>query len=507
MPITKRRKNLLRADPTRTGLMRKAFSKKLDQQWKRLALRIHNLVAKENAFGLTINRSYSYCSTQINIIDSELLRLIDDYKKTIDPDDVIRWEDESHITVRYGLHPSGKDLEGRIQTFVRDAGPITLRIGKPSVFQTPEADVLKLDIDSPKLHQLNELLTVFPHTDTHPKYVPHLTIAYLKVGTGDKYTLQSLPEIIGKEFTATEFVFSNTEGKHESITLNAGQWGSLTSEEKLREFKEWLREQFGATVSGDDERALWDAYITDGFNRGVGRSYDDTRRASELESGLPISLIDSKDSFLRISLSRPETIEKVKLLAARTFEELDGLDATMVTQLGRLLVDGLITGQHPTEIARALDGQLQLGMDRAERIARHELIRAHAEGQLTAMEQLGVEEVGVAVEWSTAGDGHVCPLCRPLQGIVLKVSEARNMIPRHVNCRCAFTPANVGEDTDSQKRSSASIRDAIKQSRTKGNDAKEWGSSKPIGKQRPKSVLTGNKLTHFQYIRRNHETR
>jgi len=40
---------------------------------------------------------------------------------------------------------------------------------------------------------------------------------------------------------------------------------------------------------------------------------------------------------------------------------------------------------------------------------------------------------------------HNCELCAPLEGIVLKVSEARGMLPRHPNCRCCFIPANVGE--------------------------------------------------------------
>jgi hypothetical protein len=51
-----------------------------------------------------------------------------------------------------------------------------------------------------------------------------------------------------------------------------------------------------------------------------------------------------------------------------------------------------------------------------------------------------VEEVGVAVEWSVTKtpDGQieqeVCKMCRPLQGVVLKLAEARGMLPRHPSC-------------------------------------------------------------------------
>ena len=49
-----------------------------------------------------------------------------------------------------------------------------------------------------------------------------------------------------------------------------------------------------------------------------------------------------------------------------------------------------------------------------------------------AFEALGVEELGVAVEWATAGDEAVCELCEALEGVVLKIEEARGMLPRHV---------------------------------------------------------------------------
>ena len=44
-------------------------------------------------------------------------------------------------------------------------------------------------------------------------------------------------------------------------------------------------------------------------------------------------------------------------------------------------------------------------------------------------------------EWSTAGDDLVCPLCEPLEGIVMSIKDARDMLPRHTNCRCMWIPA------------------------------------------------------------------
>lgn len=77
--------------------------------------------------------------------------------------------------------------------------------------------------------------------------------------------------------------------------------------------------------------------------------------------------------------------------------------------------------------------------------------RAYAEGQLEALEQLGVAEVGVEVEWLVSGLGSTkagypspCPQCAPMAGKVFKIAEARGLIPLHPRCKCAWAP-HVGD--------------------------------------------------------------
>jgi SPP1 gp7 family putative phage head morphogenesis protein len=146
------------------------------------------------------------------------------------------------------------------------------------------------------------------------------------------------------------------------------------------------------------------------------------------------------------------------------------------------------------------DSPLQkIGINRARMIARTEIIRAHAEGQLDALEKLGVDKVGVMVEWSTAGDDRVCSLCMSLEGVVLKIKEARGLIPRHISCRCAFSPANVGEGPDATRRVNygegvidvgqvrgkkaiqASIRRSVSAERVKGSFASKLKKSRWAG--------------------------
>jgi SPP1 gp7 family putative phage head morphogenesis protein len=156
--------------------------------------------------------------------------------------------------------------------------------------------------------------------------------------------------------------------------------------------------------------------------------------------------------------------KRANSLSTRNFMEWEGITEAMNAKLGEILADGVSHGQHPREVARAITKELGIPSERAINIARMEIMRCHSEGQLDEVENLGVSELGTAVEWSTAGDDRVCKMCAPLNGIVLTTKEARDLLPRHDECRCCWTPANVGEDTKAQKRSKKAIDEAIDQS-------------------------------------------
>jgi SPP1 gp7 family putative phage head morphogenesis protein len=146
------------------------------------------------------------------------------------------------------------------------------------------------------------------------------------------------------------------------------------------------------------------------------------------------------------------------------FTDLKNTTEEMAKRLEVVLVDGLIQGKQPYAMIEDVQKAMGVSAFRAETIARTEIIRANAEGNLDAMEALGVEEVGVLVEWSTAGDQRVCGLCSALDGITLKIKESHNLLPRHPNCRCAFIPANVGEDDAGQARSKEEVEERLAES-------------------------------------------
>lgn len=236
------------------------------------------------------------------------------------------------------------------------------------------------------------------------------------------------------------------------------RWRFLTTDQKVEEFRRWLSQTIKKTVASEDE--YWTEYVVEGYLKGAGRAFDDVKKII-----LPEPTEDfyrgTREEFLRQSFAYPVSTEKVKLLAGRVFSELNGVSEQLAQTLTRELADSLVRGQSPREVGTRLNKVVDGYKNRGLTIARTEIIRAHAEGQLDAFERLGVTKLGVAVEWSTTGDDRVCDMCAPLKGVVLTVKEARGLLPRHPNCRCAFIPANVGESQEEQKRSVKEIKEAL----------------------------------------------
>lgn len=118
-----------------------------------------------------------------------------------------------------------------------------------------------------------------------------------------------------------------------------------------------------------------------------------------------------------------------------------------------------VTAGVPTvrrRISRELPEVVRRAESRIARIVETEVTRAHAHGQIDGLDRLGVTEVLVEaeVQWRTRNDGRVCPMCRPLEGKMFKVAEARGLIPRHPNCRCAFRLLPVPDARTARQRRS-----------------------------------------------------
>lgn len=195
-------------------------------------------------------------------------------------------------------------------------------------------------------------------------------------------------------------------------TMNAipeREWQFRTSSEQVAAFQDWLRERYGQYLSVE---TLLRRYAEEGYRKGAGRAFDDVEKPYAAGYAADDSTRDfysgSKEQFLKTAFGSPVGQERINQLAQRSFDDLSNVTDDMTARISRRLMDGLTQGQHPNEIAKGLSTDMDVSLGRAEMIARTEIIRAHAEGQLDAMESMGVAEVGVQVEWLTAMDDKVC---------------------------------------------------------------------------------------------------
>ena len=124
-------------------------------------------------------------------------------------------EDEPHITVLYGLHDNVSSDD--VKSLLYDVTDIEFEITGVSLFEADLYDVVKFDIESDKLRELNDTVKSLPHTSTHPTYHPHLTLSYVKSGRGKKYIQEFKKPIKMKSDT---FIFSESSGEKSIWEMN-----------------------------------------------------------------------------------------------------------------------------------------------------------------------------------------------------------------------------------------------------------------------------------------------
>lgn len=216
-------------------------------------------------------------------------------------------------------------------------------------------------------------------------------------------------------------------------------------DQQIDGFMRWLREQENRgvlQVISENENT----FVRASYNRGL-------EHASRLlqEQG-----VDVQASDLQAVLNTPVHSDALQFLYTRNFNELQGITEVMNQQISRELAEGFSQGQNPRVVARAITDRVEkIGITRANVLAQTEIIRAHSEATLNRYERLGVGNVTIQAEWSTAGDDRVCPICEALEGQVFTIEEARSgsfsfdgsqfaiRPPAHPRCRCVFLPVLV----------------------------------------------------------------
>jgi len=103
------------------------------------------------------------------------------------------------------------------------------------------------------------------------------------------------------------------------------------------------------------------------------------------------------------------------------------------------LIDGIALGRNPREITRLLRKQYSVGLHRALRINRTEMLRAYRE--TTHLDYLENDDILSGWIWVAAHSARTCAMCLAMDGSLHRLSER---LDDHPNGRCVAAPTVRG---------------------------------------------------------------
>ena len=142
----------------------------------------------------------------------------------IDPEDAYEVEgdrsygiqDNPHVTILYGLHGSvsPEELKSVLDRF---NGNLKIKIAGIGIFENEDFDVVKMNVvPDGGLQQLHDMVSELPNSDQYPEYKPHITIAYVKKGSGRKYEDPSFSREVSE---ISEICYSMPDGSKEYFDI------------------------------------------------------------------------------------------------------------------------------------------------------------------------------------------------------------------------------------------------------------------------------------------------
>jgi len=134
-----------------------------------------------------------------------------------DEDNTAGREDEMHVTLLYGLKP--KEVTDKLRSIVESMKPFDVRLGLVTVFKdSDKQDVVKIDAEASELQDMHYAIErAVPNVNSYPTYVPHITIAYVKKGHGDKVLGDDT--FRGRTFKVDRVVFKSSDKDVTEIPL------------------------------------------------------------------------------------------------------------------------------------------------------------------------------------------------------------------------------------------------------------------------------------------------
>jgi len=263
----------------------------------------------------------------------------------IDRDDVYEeagygLETKPHITILYGFKLPTVTPE-HIERLLPD-GAVTFKIKDVNFFEAENYDVLKFEIESEMLHELNSIYKVLEHENKFPDYNPHITIAYLKKGCAKKFANHYralFADWINYQFQSTKFDYSfnddygkkakahwdvkgfeTIEDAPEDKILKAKQYqiGEISQTTGMKKVApgKWVDPKTGKPAKGEDEKGNEGKKNESLVNRELsdGELAEHAKHASEsdLQNTIKNNRSPKLREFAQLELSRRKKEETPK---------------------------------------------------------------------------------------------------------------------------------------------------------------------------------------------------
>ena len=127
-------------------------------------------------------------------------------------------EKETHVTLVPCLDNDTKIND--IKKYLKEISRYKTILTNISLFKNDDYDVLKCDAQSVLLKDTNKNITEeFPTHSEFKDYHPHLTIAYLKSGMGDKYVKDYLMPLVILEPKSFLYSFYDNKGNFKQVSF------------------------------------------------------------------------------------------------------------------------------------------------------------------------------------------------------------------------------------------------------------------------------------------------
>ena len=153
---------------------------------------------------------YEYSSAQFIFNDYITAKLKEFARSVIREEDLVEFEQIPHITVKYGIHDSSPEKTFNLVSPLLYNG-IVCTIERTELFEGQDSDAVVLKVESEYIRKLNNIITAnIPNVTTFPEYIPHITLGYVRKGTGNLYKGKNLLDLFS--LTVGEFQFSSSTG-------------------------------------------------------------------------------------------------------------------------------------------------------------------------------------------------------------------------------------------------------------------------------------------------------